>query len=242
MSRGVFDGFSGPGGLIDRDIGEQYETVKFVADNMPLIAQGPAIVDAVEAAGGLVLLHEEAVQLQADISASAALVTADKNAAAASAASAQSAEDIVVSSTAGASASASASAVSAAAALVSQNAAATSATASAASATTAGTSATSAVTAKTAAEAARDLALTYRNQASAIAGGDFIATSDKAAINGVASLDGSGHVPAGQLSLTKSQVGLTNADNTSDVNKPISTAQQAALDQLSADAWFFGAI
>jgi len=29
---------------------------------------------------------------------------------------------------------------------------------------------------------------------------------------------------------TKSQVGLANADNTSDANKPVSTAQQAALD------------
>lgn len=31
-------------------------------------------------------------------------------------------------------------------------------------------------------------------------------------------------------SVTKSQIGLGNADNTSDVNKPVSTAQQAALD------------
>lgn len=31
-------------------------------------------------------------------------------------------------------------------------------------------------------------------------------------------------------SVTKSQVGLSEVDNTSDVNKPISTAQQAALD------------
>lgn len=31
-------------------------------------------------------------------------------------------------------------------------------------------------------------------------------------------------------SVTKSQVGLANADNTSDVDKPVSTAQQAALD------------
>lgn len=32
------------------------------------------------------------------------------------------------------------------------------------------------------------------------------------------------------LSLTKSDVGLSNVDNTSDANKPVSTAQQAALD------------
>ena len=48
-----------------------------------------------------------------------------------------------------------------------------------------------------------------------------LAGTDYLAING----DGS------QLtSLTKSQVGLGNADNTSDVNKPISTAAQTALD------------
>jgi hypothetical protein len=34
----------------------------------------------------------------------------------------------------------------------------------------------------------------------------------------------------GIVVLAKSDVGLTNADNTSDVNKPVSTAQQAALD------------
>lgn len=34
----------------------------------------------------------------------------------------------------------------------------------------------------------------------------------------------------GIVVLTKSDIGLANADNTSDVNKPISTAQQAALD------------
>ena len=34
----------------------------------------------------------------------------------------------------------------------------------------------------------------------------------------------------GEVILTKTDVGLSNVDNTSDVNKPISTAQQAALD------------
>jgi len=38
--------------------------------------------------------------------------------------------------------------------------------------------------------------------------------------------------------LTKSQVGLSNVDNTSDANKPVSTAQQAALDfKLDASAY-----
>lgn len=36
-------------------------------------------------------------------------------------------------------------------------------------------------------------------------------------------------------SVTKAQVGLSNADNTADVNKPVSTAQQTALD-LKADS------
>jgi hypothetical protein len=39
----------------------------------------------------------------------------------------------------------------------------------------------------------------------------------------------------GAVTLTKSDVGLANVDNTSDVNKPISTATQSALD-LKADA------
>jgi hypothetical protein len=38
------------------------------------------------------------------------------------------------------------------------------------------------------------------------------------------------------LALTKSDVGLANVDNTSDVNKPVSTAQQTAIDAKVADA------
>ena len=34
----------------------------------------------------------------------------------------------------------------------------------------------------------------------------------------------------GAVTLAKSDVGLSNADNTSDANKPVSTAQQTALD------------
>jgi len=37
-------------------------------------------------------------------------------------------------------------------------------------------------------------------------------------------------------SVTKTQVGLSNADNTSDANKPVSTAQQTAIDAKVADA------
>lgn len=240
MSRGLFDGLSGPGGLIDRDIGEQYEVVKTVADALPLLVRAPEIIDAVEAAGGLVLLHEQAVELRDDIDTAAAAVLANKIAAAASEVAAQASETAAASDETAAALSASQAASSATSAFGSAVSATSSATAAATSATASTTSAAGAVTAKTAAEAARDLALTYRNQASAIAGGDFIATSDKAAVNGVATLDGAGHVPAGQLSLTKSQVGLANVDNTTDAGKPVSTAQQTALDQLSADAWFFG--
>lgn len=42
-------------------------------------------------------------------------------------------------------------------------------------------------------------------------------------------------------SVTKTQVGLGNVDNTSDVNKPVSTAQQAALD-LKANLSLVGAV
>lgn len=43
-----------------------------------------------------------------------------------------------------------------------------------------------------------------------------------------------GKVPSSQLpDITKEQVGLGNVDNTSDLNKPISAAVQAALDELS---------
>lgn len=39
----------------------------------------------------------------------------------------------------------------------------------------------------------------------------------------------------GDVTLVKADVGLSNADNTSDANKPVSTAQQAALDGKSDD-------
>ena len=37
--------------------------------------------------------------------------------------------------------------------------------------------------------------------------------------------------------VTKSQVGLSNVDNTSDANKPVSTAQQVALDNIKSQNW-----
>ena len=43
-----------------------------------------------------------------------------------------------------------------------------------------------------------------------------------------------GHALSGNVTVTKSDVGLGNVDNTSDVNKPVSTAQQAAIDELKS--------
>ncbi len=60
------------------------------------------------------------------------------------------------------------------------------------------------------------------------AGGQL--TSEKGQPNGYASLDSNGKVPASELDIDKSSVGLDNVDNTSDVDKPISSATQTALD------------
>lgn len=52
---------------------------------------------------------------------------------------------------------------------------------------------------------------------------------------GVASFNGrTGQVVAADGDYTKAQVGLGNVDNTSDANKPISTATQTALDAKAA--------
>lgn len=65
-----------------------------------------------------------------------------------------------------------------------------------------------------------------------------ISQTEKGAPNGVPVLDESGDVPVTQLNLTKSDVGLANVDNTSDTDKPISSATQTALNAKanSADA------
>jgi hypothetical protein len=68
-------------------------------------------------------------------------------------------------------------------------------------------------------------------------------SSEKGAVNGVATLDSGGKLTSaqvtfpvtsvasktGDVALTKSDVGLTNVDNTSDADKPISSATQTAL-------------
>jgi len=73
-----------------------------------------------------------------------------------------------------------------------------------------------------------------------------VSTSQVGVANGVASLDGTGKVPSSQLpastspvtsvagktgvvTLVKADVGLGNVDNTSDANKPVSSATQTAL-------------
>lgn len=54
---------------------------------------------------------------------------------------------------------------------------------------------------------------------------------------GIASLDASGKVRVSDLpTLTKSMVGLSNVDNTSDANKPVSTAVQSALNGKAASS------
>ena len=75
----------------------------------------------------------------------------------------------------------------------------------------------------------------------------WIASSEKGVANGVATLGADGKISSSQLpsytagavdsvagktgvvTLVKADVGLGNVDNTSDINKPISTAQQSAL-------------
>lgn len=60
------------------------------------------------------------------------------------------------------------------------------------------------------------------------------ATTTVATADTLVKRDGTGKLPADDGSaltgLTKTQVGLSNVDNTSDAGKPVSTAQQAALD------------
>jgi len=92
--------------------------------------------------------------------------------------------------------------------------------------------------------------LATKADASALA--SYVATSTKGAANGVASLDGTGKVPTSQLPTTsspvtsvatktgdvllvKADVGLGNVDNTSDANKPVSSATLTALNAKATD-------
>ena len=63
----------------------------------------------------------------------------------------------------------------------------------------------------------------------------YMSATDKQKLDGLVAASQSGAVVSvngetGVVTLTKSSLGLSNVDNTSDVNKPISTATQAALD------------
>ena len=117
------------------------------------------------------------------------------------------------------------SAASAAAALASKNAAATSEANALAYKNTATTQAGIATT-------KASEALTSANSAAADAAYSAATKQeiiDALADGSVASINGRG----GIVVLTKTDVGLTNADNTSDINKPVSTAQQTAITQAA---------
>lgn len=58
----------------------------------------------------------------------------------------------------------------------------------------------------------------------------YNATSGNLEYQGFKTLEGQSLFGSGNIDLTKSDVGLSNVDNTSDLNKPISTATQTALD------------
>ncbi|MDO9252633.1 MAG: hypothetical protein Q7U48_13920 [Hydrogenophaga sp.] len=137
-----------------------------------------------------------------------------------------------------ASASANNAAASAAAALASETESTEQAVIATAGADAAAGSAISAASSATAAQDAKILAEAARDEAEAIVGG---------AAGGVLSgsypnpgfavdmatqgeLDDHAGNTANPHSVTKTQVGLGNADNTSDVDKPVSTAQQTAID------------
>ena len=47
-----------------------------------------------------------------------------------------------------------------------------------------------------------------------------------------------GHALTGDVTVTAGDVGLGNVDNTSDTNKPVSTAQQTALDAKQRNVTF----
>ena len=61
---------------------------------------------------------------------------------------------------------------------------------------------------------------------------DGLATKQAALVSGtnIKTIEGQSLLGSGNIDLNKADVGLSNVDNTSDVNKPISTATQTALD------------
>lgn len=118
-------------------------------------------------------------------------------------------------------------------------------TAAAGSATTASNAATSADASKTAAAASATTAATQATSASASASAANQAMLDAQAAAQQAAGGGEPTIIAGNTgqywrgdktwqTLNKAAVGLSNVDNTSDADKPISTAQQTALDGKAA--------
>lgn len=81
---------------------------------------------------------------------------------------------------------------------------------------------------------------TYSNDTDIATKAKVDAKQDKVLANGILQGDGAGTISAAEtqevelVELTKADVGLGNVDNTSDANKPISTATQAALNGKQA--------
>lgn len=81
---------------------------------------------------------------------------------------------------------------------------------------------------------------TYSNDADIVTKAKVDAKQDKVLVNGILQGDGQGVISAAEtqevelVTLTKADVGLGNVDNTSDANKPISTATQTALNGKQA--------
>lgn len=81
---------------------------------------------------------------------------------------------------------------------------------------------------------------TYSNDADIATKAKVDAKQDKVLANGILQGDGAGTISAAEtqevelVELTKADVGLGNVDNTSDANKPISTATQTALNGKQA--------
>lgn len=81
---------------------------------------------------------------------------------------------------------------------------------------------------------------TYSNDTDIATKAKVDAKQDKVLVNGILKGDGVGTISAAEtqevelVTLTKADVGLGNVDNTSDANKPISTATQTALNGKQA--------
>lgn len=110
---------------------------------------------------------------------------------------------------------------------VSANTATTQAGIATTKASEASTSASNALTSENNADTSEANALIYRNQAESFA--NSINPSDLVHISGTETITGNKTFSGTVSGLTKATVGLSNVDNTSDANKPISTATQTAL-------------